>query len=179
MQQFLGIIGYGLVATGFVGLILLALTVKKGSFEKRVFILSSFLSAVWAASLAYQFYLGQFYVALLATETLCNLGWIALILCAIRPVTSFRQLFFQTRLGTASVIVCLLSVISELMSLFDVLLVPQAIFGLHLMQSILGLLLLEHLFRQVHPSADMPSNRCVWGLGSCLGMALFSMQTVC
>lgn len=157
------------MAVGFVGLILLALTVKKNSFEKRVFMVSSFLSAVWASSLAYQFYIGQFYVALLATETLCNLGWIAVILCAIKPVSSFRQLFLQTHLGTVAVVTGVLSIFSEVISLFDVLVSPQILFGLHLLQSILGLLLLEHLFRQVHPSARYAVKPLCLGLGVMFG----------
>lgn len=130
---------------------------------------SSFLSAVWASSLAYQFYIGQFYVALLATETLCNLGWIAVILCAIKPVSSFRQLFLQTHLGTVAVVTGVLSIFSEVISLFDVLVSPQILFGLHLLQSILGLLLLEHLFRQVHPSARYAVKPLCLGLGVMFG----------
>lgn len=101
----------------------------------------------------------------LATETIRNLSWFLLLISALTPQISFRKLLISS--VTARYIALILITISalELFYIWVPGLTYHHIITLHLAQSVIGLWLIEQLFRRTNKNARWEIKPLCLGLG--------------
>jgi putative PEP-CTERM system histidine kinase len=165
VQSVVGFVGYCISFIGFVSLLLLIFTHKKQySFLRTVLAVSIALSALWslitAILLKYPYPVEINFII----ETIRNISWFTLIFATISSKNNLR-VFFQQPIGTllafATVAILLLCEISTLFSSFFI----GQIFIFHLLQSLVGLWLVESLFRKTVSTSRWTVKPLCMGLG--------------
>lgn len=172
MNGFIGIVGYGATGLGYLFLFLLLLTTRQQSLPKKILMISSIISLIWALSAMVVIYFQYPIEINLSLETLRNIGWFLLLACALSDCKKVRDIIFSGPINKTISALLLMVVVSELFSAFfsDYWLlntINQYIPLIHLAQSVLGLWLIENLYRQTERSAR-------WTVKPlCLGLGLF------
>ncbi|MBL4830001.1 MAG: PEP-CTERM system histidine kinase PrsK [Aliivibrio sp.] len=165
MQSAVGFIGYCVDFIGFITLLLLIFTHKnKHSFIRSVLAVSILLSAIWALSTAillkYPYPVEYNFIA----ESIRNLSWFVLIFSTISYNNNLRSLLLQSKGPTLVLLTTCLLLLLEITTLFSNFFVNQ-IFVFHLLQSLIGLWLVESLFRKTVSTSRWTVKPLCMGLG--------------
>ncbi|MDV7102920.1 PEP-CTERM system histidine kinase PrsK [Vibrio sp. TH_r3] len=148
MDILFGVAGYTLTSLGFLFLFLLLLTTKQHSLQRRILLYSFSLGSLWALSSALQIQYQYSLIQHLASETVRNLSWFLLLASAL---TDKKRL---SALLVSDPIVRTISLFFSLILLFELAypwllwLDYRHILMLHLTQSVIGLWLIEQLYRR-------------------------------
>lgn len=172
MNGFIGIVGYGATGLGYLFLFLLLLTTRQHSLPKKILMISSIISLIWALSAMVVIHFQYPIEVHLSLETLRNIGWFLLLACALSDCKKVREIIFSSFSTKAISVLLLIVMSSELLSAFFsgywlLNTINQYMPLIHLAQSVLGLWLIENLYRQTERSAR-------WTVKPlCLGLGLF------
>ncbi|WP_375750144.1 XrtA/PEP-CTERM system histidine kinase PrsK [Vibrio sp. HN007] len=166
MNILFSISGFIVASVGFVLLFLLFLTVRKNSLQRTLLLSSSLLSALWAASSALQIHYNYSIFQHLSTETLRNSGWFLLIVTALRPNKNLITIVQSSPIILSIAVLLLINLFLELGYPHLNWLMPNHILSFHLAQSVIGLWLIEQLFRSTDKSARWTIKPICLGLGT-------------
>ncbi|WP_432468427.1 XrtA/PEP-CTERM system histidine kinase PrsK [Agarivorans sp. Z349TD_8] len=166
MSIIVGLFGYSLAAIIYLLFSLLLLTTKQSGFQRQALSLAVFFTFIWAvlgaAQMRFSFSLGYFY----SLESLRNGLWMLLLYATIAPRFSFGNLL-QGSWRRKGVLLGLL-VIALLQLLAAIFHVPLNQFWLisQLSQAVVGLWLIEQLYRRIDVTARPTIKPMCLGLGS-------------
>lgn len=164
MNSLFGTIGYSLTSIGAFFLLLLLLTTGRSNQFRLILLFSSLLVTIWAISSVVQIRLAFPLNYHLALESIRNLGWFVLLASALSEHHSFKAILKSSTLsvvGSVFFISCVLELINSMTLLFS----PLSLFMLHLAQSVLGMWMLEQLYRRTERSAKWTIKPMCLGLG--------------
>lgn len=165
LATLLGITGYAITVLGFVFMFLLLLATRKRSLQRTILLLLAAFTSVWALSAALQI---EYQLALsqhLATETLRNSSWFLLLISLLADKQNIWQVItlnFTTKLLAGFL---LLIVILEFTYPWFLWLSFRNTVLLYLAQSIIGLWLIEQLFRRTDRNSRWEIKPLCLGLG--------------
>ncbi|MBD1390521.1 PEP-CTERM system histidine kinase PrsK [Neiella sp. HB171785] len=164
MSQLVGMWGYGLAALSFLFLFLLVLTTRQRSLPKSCLLLACGLTAIWSAIAALQLYNGMSLHLVLALDTLKNGVWLLLLTSALSESQRWRDLFTPLP-RTIVAFVLVFTAIAELFQHQVDWMSASTFLTLHLVQPVLALWLIEHLYRQTLPEQKWAIKPLCLGLG--------------
>jgi len=167
--------GYGLAALLFALLTLLLLTSWRGRLQGGLLVLATLVSALWASALAVQSGFGGLSGELLwAAESMRGLVWIAFLGGLIMPMLDVTRGYgrFMRLVRNAALGLCVLlalpiedlhRIAGELPSWLDLVVVR---FLGHLLVAVVGLALIEQLYRNMPPDQRWGIKHLCLGLGA-------------
>ena len=153
----IGVISYAIAACAFLGLLLLLITSWRGRLQGVMLVSATAMTMIWAALAALQSMLHQTSLILYVFETLRNALWYLFLLKLLEPDDAGEWL--DSRLRKFYLLACgvvLLQLGTALIAAIDrqmgslVVLLNFPVFGF-MLQAILGLMLVEQLFRNTRP----------------------------
>ncbi len=169
------LIGYSLAAVLFALFSALLATIWRGRLSGGLMLLASLITALWAAAAAAQAGLRAVPVDLLwALEVVRNLGWLAVLFRLLSPFAERSPVYFAV-LRYVQIAMFLLGVLL-LLSLVDIdwigrrfqdsLLESELRLVVHLMFAVVGMALVEQLFRNTPPEHRWSIKYLCLGLGT-------------
>ncbi|WP_413284621.1 XrtA/PEP-CTERM system histidine kinase PrsK [Vibrio sp. MA40-2] len=148
MDILFGVAGYTLTSLGFLFLFLLLLTTKQHSLQRRILLSSFSLGSLWALSSALQIQYQYSLIQHLASETVRNLSWFLLLASALTDKKRLSALLISDPIVRAISLFFSLILLFELAYPWLLWLDYRHILMLHLTQSVIGLWLIEQLYRR-------------------------------
>ncbi|MCE0493284.1 XrtA/PEP-CTERM system histidine kinase PrsK [Vibrio salinus] len=143
-----GTTGYVISTVGFLFLFLLLLTTRQQSFQRSLLIFASLSNSVWALNSSVYFYHHFSVLSLLPVETIRNLSWFLLLLSSLSRKPNIKTLISTDKV-TRQIILFLTSCFFLESSYSWIAWLPyRYIILLHLVQSSVGLWLIEQLYRR-------------------------------
>lgn len=171
-MQNISVIGYSVATLAFLLLTALLATTWRGKKEGAILLLCSFLSTIWAASVAYQGWNNSpISILFVTTELLRIMAWVGFLLfitSRIRQKGAVNTVFKV--IGPLSVITAGIVAVILLYAVFNNGLVPRIIgfdlrIILFLILTLFGLILLEQIYRNTSLNARWAIKFLCFGLG--------------
>ncbi len=165
MDIIFGTAGYVISLLGFLVLALLLLTLKKNKTQISILFLLCTASSVWALSSV--LYIHYFYsqVLYLSIESLRNFSWYLVLCSAIAGNSSPKTVITFNQSSKLTFLFLLIVFITELILVWIPLLPYRYILLLHLVQSSIGLWLIEQLYRRTNKHDRWAIKALCLGLG--------------
>lgn len=172
----IGSIGYSISAIAFLSFFAVLLTDKHKGSSKILLVIAAFFSSVWAFSMAYQAMMGSDLIVPQILEYVKSICWIALLLRMLSvsygagiTVTSFK---IALGLIIAFVLLMLLPVLYQSLANADKIFGDNFNYLLasHLLLAVIGIVLIEQLYRNTRPEQRWVIKFLCLGLG---GMFLY------
>lgn len=172
----IGSIGYSISALTFLIFFTVLITDKHKGATKKLLLLSALLSSMWAVSMAYQAVTGKDLITPQVLEFIKNISWIALLLrmLSVAYGAGITRAGFMVSLGSIVVFVSVM-MLPVLYQYFND---GESAFGhnfnyllaSHLLLSVIGIVLIEQLYRNTQPEQRWVIKFLCLGLG---GMYVF------
>lgn len=164
MDVLLGTAGYIISTLGFFSLFLLLLTTNTHSLQRTLLLLASSVSAVWAMVNVAQIQFSTSELYFLLSETARNVCWFLLLISSLENIKTSKNLLTVQKYRFASRTLIVLT-IGELINAWPAFLSYRYIILFHLIQSAIGLWLIEQLYRRTDKSDKWAIKPLSLGLG--------------
>jgi len=172
----IGSIGYSISALTFLIFFAVLLTDKHKGSAKKLLLIAAFASSLWAASMAYQAITGKDLITPQVLEFIKATAWITLLLRMLSA--SYSSDTTRRGLKIAFIAIVLIVIFMTLPVLYQYVSGSNSIFGdnfnyllaAHLLLSVIGIVLVEQLYRNIKPEQRWVVKYLCLGLG---GMYVF------
>ncbi|WP_165312849.1 XrtA/PEP-CTERM system histidine kinase PrsK [Vibrio ziniensis] len=165
MNTWFGLIGYTLTAVGFFVLFLLLLTTRTQRLQRTLLIISTITSSLWAGASAGVIYYALPLHWLLITESIRNCSWLLLLFSTLADCQSIKTIIWVNQKPRWVIFALLCASLAELISIILPWLTLGRIMMLHLIQSAVGLWLVEQLYRRTEKHGRWTVKPLCLGLG--------------
>ena len=167
----IGLIGYSISAIAFLILFAVLLTDKHKGSPKNLFVIAAFSSSVWAFSMSYQAMTGSDLITPQVLEFVKSISWIALLLRMLSVAYGAGTTTTSFMVALGSIIFFVLFMMSPV--LYQYLNNGITTFGdnfnyllaSHLLLSVIGIVLIEQLYRNTRPEQRWVIKFLCLGLG--------------
>ncbi|WP_427978986.1 XrtA/PEP-CTERM system histidine kinase PrsK [Agarivorans sp.] len=161
-----GFLGYSASAAVYLLFSLLLLTTKQSGFQRQALSLAVFFTLLWALAAALQIWFALPLVFLYAVETLRNGLWFLLLYATIVPQFEFSQLLDGPWRKKGTLLGLLIIAFLQLGAGFSGFSLNLFWLVSQLAQAVIGLWLIEQLYRRIEPSARDTIKPMCLGLGA-------------
>ncbi len=163
--MWLGFSGYTLTAVGFFSLFLLLLTTQTQRLQRTLLMLATIVSCLWASLSATVIYYALPQTWLLLLESVRNFFWFLLLFTSLTNTQTIKTVLWTNKNSRWIVLTLMFICIVELSNTSVHWLVHRHIITLHLLQSAIGLWLIEQLYRRTEKHDRWTIKPICLGLG--------------